>query len=288
MMTRSAQGSKSCPRRTRWGALAALMTLAGFTGGCDFFSRDGDEAKGDGAVLTPNAPSKPFERAEGQPPPNPAASFAGPFAAAGAEPFWSAEIDGGEITFSRPEEPPVTAKTPALRAAGGVLKFNAGPLQVTIVAQPCVDASGEPQAYRMQVIEGGVAYEGCAKEGRFESGPGKDWAGVVLDLMPAIDSCLAQTPGPQPRVTMAHAMSGGQVSVRIIDGLRGRYLCSAPRGGGDVALLEPIPQGDYLDGEGTPILSRVPTSAPGGECFRTEELKDKAGQLVGWLSYDQC
>lgn len=272
-------------------ALVGVLALA-LIGGCDLLQRDGaassDRAE-DAAPTAPSAPSEPFEKGPGLPPPDAAASFEGPFAAAGSEPFWSAEIDGGEIRFSRPEEPPIVARTPALRAAGGVLKFTAGPLQVTLAAQPCLDASSETRAYRMQIIEGGVAYQGCAQQGRFEAGPGKDWADAALELLPAIDACLAAAPGPQPRVTMAHAMAGGQASVRLIDALRGRYACSAPRAGGAVSLFEPIAQGDYLEGEGAPLLSRAPAvPAPGGQCFRTDELRDPSGGLIGWLSYDQC
>ncbi len=272
-------------------ALVGVAALA-LISGCDLLDRDG-AAQGDGArdaaMTAPSAPTEPFEKGPGLPPPDAAASFEGPFAAAGSEPFWSAEIDGGEIRFSRPEEAPVVARTPGLRPAGGVLKFTAGPLQVTLAAQPCLDASGETRAYRMQIIEGGVAYQGCAQQGRFEAGPGKDWADAALELLPAIDACLAAAPGPQPRVTMAHAMAGGQASVRLIDALRGRYACSAPRAGGAVSLFEPIAQGDYVEGEGAPLLSRAPAvPAPGGQCFRTEELKDPSGGLVGWLSYDQC
>jgi putative lipoprotein len=119
--------------------------------------------------------------------------------------------------------------------------------------------------------------------------PAVDWSAYLLDLLPAIHVCLANTPGSGPRVTKAWPMNHGMVGVRTRNGESGWFDCIAPMNGGVVDQFSRLDAGTQrLPAEGWVVYSPSPQYPPSGECYEHERVLGDSGQPLGWLSYDTC
>ncbi len=220
--------------------------------------------------------------------PNPNASFAGPFTAGGMEPFWAARFADGKLTFERPEAEPLNFRIGALQPKAGVAKVTQGKLTMILSAQPCTDDAGRALDYRMLVVYGGEAYEGCARVG--EAVAAKDWSAFIGDNLTSIDSCLAKgrEMGFDARVTIAYPRTRGHTAVRLSSVTNGRFECSADAATGAIKYFDPLGDSDVMPGEWAPMFTRAPGVAPSGACNRNVPATNAAGAQIGWLTYESC
>lgn len=219
------------------------------------------------------------------------ALFEGEFQAVGAlgdvaagEGAWELRLLDDYAQFSRP----------GLGDDGGIpgerdfhehgMRVVAGPLTITLMAQPCTLPNGVQEPYTASVLFEGVAYQGCARQGVTE-GARPTWASVLPELIPAIDVCLRRVSSRPARVTFAGAIDEGQVSVRIRESNSSRFECIADAGGGAATLYEPLSDIDRRNGEGDPEFQRG-GSRPGSAC--ATEAVGRDGETLGWLIPDRC
>ena len=220
--------------------------------------------------------------------PNANASFAGPFTAGGMEPFWAARVADGKLTFERPETEPLTFKIGNLQPKAGVAKVTQGKLTMILSAQPCTDDAGRALDYRMLVVYGGEAYEGCARVG--EAVAAKDWSAFIGDNLTSIDACLAKgrEMGFDAKVTIAYPRTRGHTAVRLSSVTNGRFECSADAATGAIKYFDPLGDSDVMPGEWAPMFTRAPGVAPSGACNRNVPATNAAGAQIGWLTYESC
>ena len=121
-----------------------------------------------------------------------------------------------------------------------------------------------------------------------EKPPG-DWSKHLFDLLPAIQSCIARTPGSSPRVVKAWSMHNGKVGVRTSNAEAAGFECVATRQG---SVVQPL---TTLTGEArgfhdgwSPVFTLRNLPPPAGECYQHERILGVGGELIGWLSYDTC
>lgn len=119
--------------------------------------------------------------------------------------------------------------------------------------------------------------------------PPGDWSRHLLALLPAIESCLAETPGTSPKVIKAWTASNEQIGVRTWGAETAAWECVATSQGSVVRPLTAL-KGETIglhDGW-SPIFTLRGQSPPSGECYQHERVVDARGALIGWLSYDTC
>ncbi|MDX2277778.1 MAG: hypothetical protein NW206_20185 [Hyphomonadaceae bacterium] len=219
------------------------------------------------------------------------AAYAGEFQAVGAlgdvaagEGAWELRLLEDYAQFSRPglgEDGGITSEREYYEHG---MRVSAGPLTITLMAQPCMLPNGVEEPYTASVLFEGVAYQGCARQGVAE-GERPTWASVLPELMPAIDVCLQRARSRPARVTFASAIDEGQVSVRIRESNSSRYECIADAGGGAATVYEPLSDIDRRSGEGDPEFQRG-GSRPGSSCVT--EAVGREGETLGWLIADRC
>lgn len=116
-----------------------------------------------------------------------------------------------------------------------------------------------------------------------------DWTAYLPELLPPLLRCVEATPGDTPRVVSLWPMNRGMAGVRLVNAGRETYDCVAPIAGAGVDRLES--QGRNLPrqpGEARSLFTAANARPPAGACYRHESVRDDAGQLLGWLSYDLC
>jgi len=118
-----------------------------------------------------------------------------------------------------------------------------------------------------------------------------DWSHSLLQLLPAIEICLRQAQGPNPRITRAWPLNQSMVGVRLRDGAGGWWDCITQGYGANarVALFDAVPADEEpLPGESEVIFTSAEQLPPAGGCYRHERVLDDDGTTLGWLSYDIC
>jgi uncharacterized membrane protein len=244
-----------------------------------------------------------------------------PLACRGNEPFWQLRIDRAAATYQRLGEaatelagsavPLDHLPRPELVWRGGAVSLG-GDLVAWITTESCLDTMSDREgtsafSHRIRIsLPAGEVLTGCcqtsvraAAGGAIDHGdlpvadlsakPAADWTRLLLDLVPAIEACLAASPGPAPHVTKAWPMNRGMVGVRTRNGAGGWFACIAPAPGGAVDRFEPVPPGtSLLPGEGAAVFSPAAQAPPAGVCYRHERVLRADGALLGLLSYDIC
>lgn len=121
-----------------------------------------------------------------------------------------------------------------------------------------------------------------------EKPPG-DWSKDLFALLPAIEGCVARTPGSSPRVVKAWSTTNGEVGVRTWNAEAAGFECVAT---GQGSVVQPL---IALTGEAmglhdgwSPVFTPRDLSPPAGECYQHERVVGVGGELIGWLSYDTC
>ena len=117
----------------------------------------------------------------------------------------------------------------------------------------------------------------------------EDWSRLLLDLLPALEACLEKTPGPSAYVTKAWPMNRGMIGTRTRNRDGGWFECVASSDGRTVEHIEMLPKASPpLPGEQLVVFTPPAQAPPAGSCYRTEQVQDAAGKLVGWLSSNGC
>lgn len=247
------------------------------------------------------------------------------FACRGDEPAWSLAIDRQRATLRLADAEPATreltgkfsisgeGRTPVMtwrgKAAG-----ERGELTAVIVEQECKDSvsEGEAQtasAFQVQVkLPDGRKVRGCCTAGLpapqtasvppglasariadFAAKPSEDWARLLLELKPAVDACMARTPGTSPYVTKAWPINAAMAGVRTRSGDGGWFGCIARIDGSVVDRFEPLERADPpLPGENLTLFTPAGSTPRSGSCWEHERVLDAAGKLLGYLSYNTC
>jgi uncharacterized membrane protein len=239
----------------------------------------------------------------------------------GNEPFWQLRIDRAKGLYQPLGGAPIelagsTAALDYLPRPVLVWRGRAAPLEGDLVAwiaaEPCSDTMSDREgatafSHRILIsMPDGDVLVGCCRSGvpasagaapepdllpvaDLSAKAADDWSCLLLNLLPAIETCLAANPGPMPRVTKAWPMNRGMVGVRTRDGSGGWFACVAPAVGGAPDRFEPVAPGSpRLPGEGTVLFSPAPQTPPAGVCYRHERVVRQDGGLLGLLSYDTC
>jgi len=118
--------------------------------------------------------------------------------------------------------------------------------------------------------------------------PNEDWTARLSSLLPAVLACIEATPGAA-RVVRVDSAGAGRAAARLVNDSRETWDCTATVSGPTVDEIEL--RGRNLPrqpGEARSILTPASGSLPSGACYRHESLRDAAGRLIGWLSYDLC
>lgn len=121
-----------------------------------------------------------------------------------------------------------------------------------------------------------------------EKPPG-DWSRHLFGFLPAIEACVAKTPGSSPRVIKAWSTNGGKIGVRTFNAKAAGFECVAT---GQGSVVQPL---IALTGEArglhdgwSPVFTPRNLRPPAGECYQHERVVGVGGELIGWLSYDTC
>jgi uncharacterized membrane protein/invasion protein IalB len=275
------------------------------------------------AVVTEMAPPQQAAASAGVPPRKGRRESLRQFACRGNEPSWSLVLDHDRGTLTVPEAQPqaLTGKfsisgegrTPIMTWKG---RASGQPrdLIAIIVEQACRDSmsDGDGQtafAFHAQVtLPDGRKARGCCNAGlpaaaavsappglasapvaTFTTKSADDWARLLPELQPAIDACLARTPGSAPYVTKAWPMNQGMTGVRTRGGDGTWYECIAQAHGKAVERIEMLARGEPpLPGENVTLFTPAGGTPRAGNCWQHERVLDAAGTLLGYLSYNTC
>jgi hypothetical protein len=189
-----------------------------------------------------------------------------------------------------------------------------GELTAVIVEQACRDSMSDAEgqtafAFQTQVtLPDGRKVRGCCSAGvpatptpsispglepariaDFGAKSAQDWARQLPELKPAIDACLAKTPGASPYVTKAWPVDAAMAGVRTRSGDGDWFGCIARIDGSAVDRFEMLPRGQPpLPGENLTLYTPSGGTPRSGACWELERVLDAAGKLLGYLSYNIC
>ncbi len=229
----------------------------------------------------------------------------------GNEPFWNVQIRPEGTTFSTPEtQGPVPvdgALSPAPEGAWLLEGLSPeGTVRLLVEAAECLDTMADhvpPAPYRgtLELQDGRMGSGCCWTEPPPREGEApqpmilasnrtfEDWSLYLEELLPAIQSCLARTPGADAHVAKAWPMNRGKVGVRTFNASGGRYHCVAAAEGGDTGEIEALePAEPRLPGESVVVFTDGSEPPPTGHCYQHERAVNSTGREIGWLSYDTC
>lgn len=165
--------------------------------------------------------------------------FETPVLASGAEPFWTAEIDGNWITFDRPGLPLVEVPMPEkTHAVEDSLSFSSEGLDVVLSASGC-NASKSSLSVTLTFEE--IEYSGCA--GMVDVGDANghsiSWKPLIATSLDEIDACLATTDGPR-YIRALYPREAGTIGMILMDDVGRLEECGADTETGEVAFLDPV------------------------------------------------
>lgn len=247
------------------------------------------------------------------------------FTCRGNEPSWNLTIDNDRARFDLPlDNPPAVValagklgvtgegRTPDVDWRGKSADGRA--YRALIQQQSCADSMSDAEGqtafdYRVQfTVPGGRRLTGCCDAGlaqrvaaRAQPDPAQapvaalgtkspvDWSRMLMELLPAIDVCLAQTPGASPYVTKAWPMNRGMVGVRTRNATVGWFECVAQSDGKAVDQFGPVEStAPPVPGEEAVLYTPATHAPPSGNCFTHERVMDAGGSQIGWLSSNEC
>jgi uncharacterized membrane protein len=119
--------------------------------------------------------------------------------------------------------------------------------------------------------------------------PPTDWSRMLMELMPAIDACLARTPGSAPYVTKAWVATLDTVVVRTRNATVGWFECAARSDGSAIDAFHAVESSaPSVVGEEVVLYTPVTSAPPAGNCFTHARVVDQRGEQIGWLSDNTC
>ena len=276
------------------------------------------------AQAKPKPASKP-SGASGPPPPGRRRVKAvQQFTCRGDEPAWNLTIDNNRARLELLDAEPASialsgrlgvtgeGRTPDVDWRGKSADGRA--YRALIQQQSCTDSMSEAQGetafdYRVQLtVPRGGKLTGCcdagleprvAAQAQAEPAPvpvaalgaksPMDWSRMLMELLPAIDACLAKTPGASPYVTKAWPINYGVVGVRTRNATVGWFECVAQSDGKTVDRFGPVDStAPAVPGEEAVLYTAVAHTPPSGNCFTHERVMDADGNQIGWLSTNTC
>ena len=274
-----------------------------------------------------SAPTPPAKRAAGPAPAagRKRVKAVRQFACRGNEPSWNLTIDNDRARFELLFDGQPTAialagklgvsgegRTPDVDWRGKSADGRA--YRALIQQQSCADSMSDAEGqtafdYRVQfTLPGGRTLIGCCNAGleqrveaRAEPDPAQapaaalgtkspvDWSRMLMEMLPAIDACLARTPGASPYVTKAWSMNRGMVGVRTRNATVGWFECIAQSDGKVIDQFGPVQSGaPPVPGEETVLYTPAAYAPPSGNCFTHERVMDAGGGHIGGLSTNEC
>jgi hypothetical protein len=119
--------------------------------------------------------------------------------------------------------------------------------------------------------------------------PRPDWSTGLPGLLPGIRACLGEADGQAVAVTKAWPIATGLTGVRLLEPGGQRLDCVAAADGAGVLLTERVWSVSRLPGEHDPLFTPAAAAEPRhASCQQVATARDRAGDGVGWLSYDVC
>lgn len=157
-----------------------------------------------------------------------------------------------------------TFAAPTVQGPG--LRFDTPEITAHFTAQSCsFDGVDYPMRARIEV--GGDALSGCAFV---------PWERRLVDLMPAIDACIAAA-GRGGWITYA-----GPHADHVLVRIRGEGVDCRVRDGRAEARARDQALG--VPGENDALFVRGPGEQPGGQCYDAPEVRGADGALLGWMA----
>lgn len=108
------------------------------------------------------------------------------------------------------------------------------------------------------------------------SGPQYENPQAIVDRLPLIDACLALA--PDRRVVTINPSS--DITLRL-SGEAGDLDCAVPDDDPDPARAAVLPALNDPPADAI-LFVRAPGENPGGECYVAPEVRNDAGELLGW------
>lgn len=221
-------------------------------------------------------------------PPEAAMQFATDFEAASEEPPWELSLTNEYVSFRRANLEPIEGRPRKREVRENGLLVETDDLVVTIRVGACTFESGGSFAFSATVFWNGASFSGCARPASGAAGAGTGWAVIVPRILPAVDACLRRADAKPARITIAYPMENGtDIGIRLLEADNGRGECVAGADG-VVRTYEGLSDRDVFRGERDPLFTRAPTKPPTGRCDDNTELRDAAGNALGWLTRQKC
>lgn len=165
----------------------------------------------------------------------------------------------------------------------------------TLVLTAREEGCAAPATYRAVLsIRAGEAASGCctvragydariAPVANLGAKPADDWTRAVIDLLPAINACIAREGGKVKAVAGSSGATQGPVRVRLIE-TGGDVECTVDAGGrGTASITNAAPAT-----AGGPLFYPPREPPPIVACGRLERVLTPRGALAGYLHYDAC
>lgn len=173
-----------------------------------------------------------------------------PVLATGTEPYWTAEIGGGWVSFERPGLPLVEVPLPEFDRTRSPVSLTSEGLTLTL-SETCEDETG---GLSVKISYQDVDYFGCAVSAngaRTRGATEASWKDLIVPSLTAIDACLDQA--GEPRLVLAlYPREPGTVGMILGDELGGYEECGADTETGEVYFRDPMSADqarDWMSGE---------------------------------------
>jgi hypothetical protein len=114
--------------------------------------------------------------------------------------------------------------------------------------------------------------------------PAGEWTRTLVDLLPAINACVARDGVKVKAVASVSGTTQGPVRVRMIETAGTNVDCIVDAGGRGTAAIAPA-SGDATVG---PLFYPPREPPPLVACGRLERVQTPRGALAGYLHYDPC
>ena len=245
------------------------------------------------------------------------------FRCQGNEPFWNLQIDGTqaryrsladgdtERTYEGEFQWDTTAEPAVFEWNGVDTGGTRGRLSASIREERCLDTMSDetpPFSHWIRLrAPSGREVTGCcrvadapaAQRGEIaldelplanlEALEADVWARGLIELRPALETCLDRVSGSGPRVTYAWPIEDGMVGARLRNGEGGWFECVATRDGASIDRFDSLTSADFpLQYENRVVFTPPEQYPPSGNCYEHERVLDAQGEHLGWLSFNTC
>ncbi|HJS32965.1 MAG TPA: DUF1176 domain-containing protein [Alphaproteobacteria bacterium] len=117
--------------------------------------------------------------------------------------------------------------------------------------------------------------------------PKADWARGLQGFLPAIEACRRRSTVRIEQIASVWPFDNGSLGLVAVASDGRRFVCRVRRDGSHVSEFRRPDGAESLPSEG-PYFTPYGGRRPAGQCFEHFGKVDRAGQFVGWLSYDRC